>query len=400
MIKKINASELQVGMFIHELHCNWIDHPFLKNQFIITSDEQLKKVWDAGIKLVSIDTSKGKDVQVSEAISAQPDAEEALETKKVQAVAEPEPARQSLVVRVEQAKNLVSKASHVVTNIMGEVRSGKKIDLEVTGQVVSSITRMLSKDTHTLLGVSRLKTKDEYTFIHSVSVSALLASFAYGLGYSKQEIDEIALGGLLHDIGKALTPNEILNKPGRLTDDEFVIMRQHAIDTNNELLAGYGLPQLALDVITMHHERPDGNGYPLGLKGDEISEAGKMSAIVDIYDALTSVRVYKDAWEPTEALKNMIGWCPNQLDRHLMERFIKILGIYPVGSLVELESGKVALVTEQGTNLLRPLLKVIYDAKNMCYISVQELDLMTSKHEKILQTIAPAKYKIDVASFI
>lgn len=397
MIKKINSTELQVGMFIHELHCSWIDHPFMKNQFLISSNDEIKKVKNANIKLVSIDISKGKDIDLPEAkpepIVAEPVQAETPETP-------PKATKQSLEARVGQAKNLVNKASSVVTDIMADVRSGKKIDMEVSGQVVSSITRMLSKDTHTLLGVSRLKTKDEYTFIHSVSVSALMASFASGLGYSEKEIDEIALGGLLHDIGKALTPNEILNKPGRLTDDEFVIMRQHAIDQQNDLLLGYGLPQLALDVITMHHERPDGKGYPLGLKEEQISEAGKMSAIVDIYDALTSVRVYKDAWEPTVALKNMLSWCPNQLNRVLMEKFIKVLGIYPVGSLVELESGKVALVTEQGEDLLRPMLKVIYDAKNLCYVAVQELDLLKEKREKILQTISPTKYKIDVATFI
>ena len=177
-------------------------------------------------------------------------------------------------------------------------------------------------------------------------------------------------------------------------------MRQHAVDRANVLLEGYGLPRLALDVITMHHERPDGSGYPSGLKNDQISEVGKMSAIVDIYDALTSVRVYKDAWEPTAALKNMLSWCPNQLDKPLMEKFIKILGIYPVGSLVELESGKVALVTEQTENLLRPVLKVIYDTRSASYTKVHELNLLENTLEKIIQTIAPTKYRIDVASFI
>ena len=394
MIKDINSTQLLVGMYIHKLHCKWIDHPFAKSQFLIDSENDVKKIIKAKIKRTSIDTSKGLDVATFK-IADKP-------IKPQIAVPEPESEKSqvSLEIRVKQAKNLVGKASKVVLNIMSEVRAGNKIDLEVCGQVVSSISRMLSKDSHTLLGVARLKTKDEYTFIHSVSVSALLASFASSLGYNSKEVDQIALGGLLHDVGKALTPNKILNKPGKLTDDEFIIMRQHAVDPTNILLAEYDLPQLALDVITMHHERPDGRGYPLGLKNDQISEVGKMSAIVDIYDALTSVRVYKDAWEPTDTLKNMLNWCPNQLDRPLMEKFIKTLGIYPVGSLVELESGKVGLVVEQTENLLRPLLKVVFDAKLNSYTIVRELNLLIESDEKIVQTIAPAKYKIKLASFI
>ncbi len=403
MLKDIDSTQLRVGMYVQKLHCSWLDHPFMKNQFLISSNDDVARVREANIRQITIDISKGKDVESDTAPKeeepvAQP-TELPVEKSQPTKAAAPE-VKPSIEVRTKQAKNLVNKASNVVTNIMSDIRSGKKIDLEVTGQVVSSITRMLAKDSHTLLGVSRLKTKDEYTFIHSVSVSALMAAFASGLGYPQDQIDEIALGGLLHDIGKALTPNEILNKPGKLTDEEFVIMRQHAVDKQNELLQGYGLPQLALDVITMHHERPDGKGYPLGLKGDELSEGGRMSAIVDIYDALTSVRVYKDAWEPTVALKKMLSWCPDQLDRTLMEKFIKVLGIYPVGSLVEMASGKVALVSEQNTDLLRPILKVIYDGKNRCYLPVEELDLTSNKTEKILQTISPTKYGINVAEFI
>ena len=403
MIKEITPKQLLVGMFIHKLHCSWIDHPFMKNRFMIESEADMNKLIKAKIKLISIDTSKGVDVAPPE-IEATDETEKSIHFQiaisQFEKDIESKQFQESLEIRVQLAKKLVGSASKVVTNIMSEVRSGKKIDMEVCDQVVSCITRMISKDPHTLLGVSRLKTKDEYTFIHSVSVSALLASFACSLGYSPDEIDQIALGGLLHDIGKSLTPNEILNKPGKLTDEEFIIMRQHVVERTNTLLAGYDLPQLALDVITMHHERPDGRGYPAGLKEDQITEAGKMSSIVDIYDALTSVRAYKEAWEPTETLKKMMSWCPDQLDRALLKKFIKTLGIYPVGSLVELESGKVGLVIEQNENLLRPVLKVIFDVIQHQYTVVHELNLLNELDETVVQTIAPEKYKINLSAFI
>jgi len=396
MIREIDATQLLPGMYIHELHCSWMQHPFMHNQFLLEEKADIRKIREAGIKRISIDTDKGIDIPETPG----PDAVETTGQPRANQETPAKPPISDIGLRIGKAKMLVKDASGIIKNIMADVRAGKQVDMSASNKVVSSITHTLSRDPHTLLGVARLKTKDEYTFMHSVSVAALLTAFANSLDFTPGEVDQIAMGGLLHDIGKALTPNNILNKPGKLTNDEFVVMRQHAIERQNHLLQGCDLPQLALDVICMHHERPDGRGYPLGLKGEQLSQAGRMAAIVDIYDALTSVRVYKKAWEPSMALKSMLEWCPEQLDRPLLERFIKMLGIYPVGALVALDNDEVGIVIQQGEDLLRPVVKLIYDARQSFFIPAREVDLKTSGNLSIKCPVTPEKYRIDLADFM
>ncbi len=380
-------------MYIHELECSWMDHPFARNKFLLSEKQDIVKIAKAKIRFATIDTSKGLDVPTHEPIAKSVK----KASKKNLKAAESNP---DIEQRLRNSKNLLDKATLIAKKILGDVSSGKKIDVEATNDVVEGITRMIEKDPHTLVGVSRIKTKDEYTFQHSVSVCALITAFGQFMNYSKNEIDEISTGGLLHDIGKALTPLEILNKPGKLTDDEFVIMKQHAIKREHELLEDCGLSDISLDIISMHHERPDGRGYPNGLKSEQMSQIGRMSAIVDIYDALISVRVYKSAWEPSEALKHMLSWCPHQLDLELMQQFIKMLGVYPVGSLVELKSGLVGIVIEPGENMLRPKLKIIFNGTTGYYTDIKEMDLKKYSKEAIKAPISPAKYKIEMGKFI
>ena len=379
-------------MFIHELECSWMDHPFARNQFLIDDAKDIAKISKAKINLVTIDTSKGLDVP-EQRIPVAP--KKAKITKKKSAESNP-----GIEQRLRSSKNLLNKATMIAKKILGNVSAGNAVDMESTEMVVDGITRMIQQDPHTLVGVSRIKTKDEYTFQHSVSVCALITAFAQFMGYSKEQIDEVSTGGLLHDIGKALTPLKILNKPGKLTDDEFVIMKQHAIKRKHVLLDDCDLSEISLDIISMHHERPDGKGYPNGLKSEEMSQIGKMSAIVDIYDALISVRVYKSAWEPSEALKHMLSWCPHQLDLELMQQFIKMLGVYPVGSLVELKSGLVGIVIQPGESMLKPTIKIIYNAKSGHYTQVREMDLQKYTKEAVKAPISPAKYKIEMGKFI
>jgi putative nucleotidyltransferase with HDIG domain len=379
-------------MYIHELECSWMDHPFARNQFLIDDVKDIAKISKAKIRFATIDTDKGLDVP-QQKVPITPVT--AKKPKKTAAASNPD-----IEQRLRSSKKLLNKATVIATKILGKVSSGEAVDMESTASVVDGITRMISTDPHTLVGVSRIKTKDEYTFQHSVSVCALITAFGQFMGYSKDQLDEISTGGLLHDIGKALTPNKILNKPGKLTDDEFVIMKQHAIKRKHELLDGCGLSDISLDIISMHHERPDGKGYPNGLKSEEMSQIGKMSAIVDIYDALISVRVYKSAWEPSEALKHMLSWCPHQLDLELMQKFIKMLGVYPVGSLVELKSGLVGIVIQPGENMLKPTLKIIYNANTGHYTEVRKMDLEKYQQEAIKAPISPVKYKIEMGKFI
>ncbi|MBI5463233.1 MAG: HD-GYP domain-containing protein [Gammaproteobacteria bacterium] len=397
-IKRIPTSALRTGMFVHDLDCNWMDHPFLSNKFLLDNVQTIQKIASAGIRHVYIDVSQGRDVE--EAPTAQ-EVQAAVQSQVEQLAAKPsEESKTSVAEEVDRARALFREATSVIRNLMEDVRLGKQVEVESIDPMAERMVQSVFRNHHALTGISRIKTKDEYTFMHCVSVAGLLITFARAQGFAEQDIHQVAIGGLLHDIGKTLTPDEVLNKPGKLTPEEFEIMKGHVTHSRDILQETLGISQTALDISVLHHERIDGTGYPLGLSGEQISLIGKMSAIVDVYDALTSVRVYKEAWEPSVALKKMLEWSPAHFDRTLVQHFIRCLGIYPVGSLVALESGLVGIVLEQGKDLLRPQLRIVYNGRKRCYEKVRDVDLGNNQNDRIIATVSPADHGIDIGAFL
>jgi HD-GYP domain-containing protein (c-di-GMP phosphodiesterase class II) len=199
------------------------------------------------------------------------------------------------------------------------------------------------------------------------------------VGLDARTIHLAGVGGLLHDIGKVRIPDKILNKPGQFTDDEFRIMKNHVVDSKVILEATPGISEISILVAHEHHERHDGSGYAQGLNGDRISMMGRMAAICDVYDAITSDRVYHKGMAPHEALRKIFEWSKFHFDPLLVQQFMRAIGIYPVGTLVMLESGRIGIVLEQAEgNLLKPLIKVFFDSKRREYITSQEVDLSKS----------------------
>jgi len=399
MIKRISTSELCVGMFIHDLDAKWMDHPFFSSRFLIQDEKSIQRIASAGLRRVYIDTSRGGDVDSG---LSQASVEQALQTE-LESVAE-QPAKPSgsapAVVEMERARSLYRETTTVVRNLMAATRSGRQVDVAALDPVAERMVQSAFRNPHALAGISRIKTKDEYTFMHCVGVSTLLVSFAKEMDLPQQQVHDIAVGGLVHDIGKSLVPQNVLNKPGRLTEDEFVKMKDH-VSYSRDLLQGLpGISGTALDVALLHHERMDGSGYPNGRGGKRISLIGRMSAIVDVYDALTSVRVYKDAWEPTQAMKKLIEWSPDHFDGELVQRFVRCIGIYPVGSVVALASGRVGIVLEQGENLMQPMIRVVYNRKYRRFERPVDIDLARVGEDRLVEAVSPLRYGIDVTEFV
>ena len=287
----------------------------------------------------------------------------------------------------------------MMQHLMEDARLGKQVEVEQIEPISEQMIESAFRNKDAFISLSRIKTKDQYTFMHSVSVAGLMITFSRAMGFDMDLIRQVSIGGLLHDIGKMKTPNEILNKPGKLDDNEFKIMKSHVVYSREMLEGRAGISQAALDVAALHHERVDGTGYPLGLKGDEISEVGQMSTIVDVYDALTSVRVYKSAWEPSVALKKLLEWSSSHFNPAQVKQFIRCLGIYPVGTLVELDSGLVGIVLKQGeTDLLKPVVRIIYSTRKRDYVKIREVDLSRTD-DFIKQAVSPQVYQIDLATF-
>lgn len=393
MIKQISTSELRIGMYVHEIGRSWLNHPFVTNRFLVKDAQTIQKIASAGIREVVIDTSKGDDI---EELPTSAELSPAVLQETVAAKGQ----QVSVEREMGRAKTLLREATSVIHNMMQDARLGKQVQLQSLDPLAERMVQSTFRSKHALTGITRIKTKDEYTFMHCVSMAGLMTSFALEMGLDDETLHQLAIGGMVHDIGKILVPGNILNKPGKLDNDEFSVMRQH-VDFSGELLKEHSdLSQVALDVTLQHHERMDGAGYPLGLQGEQISLIGQMAAIVDVYDALTSIRVYKNAWEPSVTLKKILEWSPTQFNRELVQHFIKCLGIYPVGSLVELESGRVGIVMEQGASILRPLVRIIYHARQKAFVRVAELDLARETSDQITSVRSPGEFGIDLSHFL
>lgn len=372
MIKKIALGQLKIGMYINDLDKLWLKHPFEWQCFEVDNVDTLNIILKSGIAEIYIDTDLGADTVSANASKA--------DTENV--ISESSTFVPDLLIKrspteeFERAKNLYANANALMQNMMQDVRMGKQIQVDKCLPVVDNIFDSMFSAPSALLPLAQMKTRDEYTFQHSVSVAALSIAFGRVLNLPHTEIKELALGGLLHDVGKAKVPGKILNKPGKLNDAEYLVMKTHAANTSALLTNTKNVSEIAFNAASQHHERYDGTGYPLGLKGDEISLHGQMLAIVDVYDAITSIRVYHKGMPPTEALRKMFEWSGSHFNPRLVQAFIKGIGVYPAGSLVRMESGKLGIVRELVPDkLLQPIVQLIYDCKKMCHIDPYTVNL-------------------------
>ena len=403
MLKKIQASQLKPGMFVHELGGDWFSHPFLRSKFKCTGKD-VEKILAAGIHDLYIDTAKGPDV--ADGRSAE-EVEREVEAEMVAAVTESEaPAlRTSLAEEMARAQKLHEQAHRAVRDVMRDVRLGKAVQVENVEALVDEITESVVRNSGALVSLLRLKTADEYTFLHSVAVGTMMVTFANSLGMEPELVRQAGIGGLLHDIGKMKVPDRILNKPGRLTDEEFAIIRSHPGEGHAILLQSPEVGPIPLDITRHHHERMDGSGYPDKLPADQITRMARMSAIVDVYDAITSQRCYHEGMQPTEALRKMWEWSKFHFDQALLQSFMRTIGIYPVGSLVRLESGRLGVVVDQNAgNLLTPKVRVFFSTKANAHIPPQLVDLSrglgAGGGDRILNHETPEKWGVDPMRFL
>lgn len=403
MLKKVDSSQLKVGMYIHDLSCDWMTHPFVRNRFLLTSYDEIRKIINAGIHDVVIDSAKGLDVQDAPTLA---EAQAATEREIVEMVAKaPVQTRVSLGEEMQRAVQIRHQASTLVRTVMQDARLGKAIELDHVQPVVQNITESILRNPGALVGLLRIKNKDDYTFLHSVSVCTLLVAFCRSRNMPADVIHQAGLGGLLHDTGKALVPDHILNKPGPLTDEEFAIIKKHPEDGYNILLQTPEIGPIPLDITLHHHERRDGSGYPSKQGNDEISELAQMAAIVDVYDAITADRCYHKGMSAAAALRKIYEWSKFHFNPTYAQEFMRCVGIYPVGTMVLLESGRLGVVIEpHETNLLAPKVNVFFHTKKNVYIKPETVDLSRAVGfgggDKIVGHESPAKWNVDPMRFL
>ena len=400
MLKQISVHQLQLGMHLKEFCGSWMDHPFWRTGFVLKDPKDLEVILASAIQEVWIDCSKGLDVAKGEfVISELHDDEPTLPPPApVDLIADllvPRDNRPvSAAAEIERAARICLESKAAVVSMFEEVRMGNAVDVGGARELVEEITDSVSRNPGAIISLARLKTADDYTYMHSVAVCAMMVALAKQLDLDEAQTRDCAMAGLLHDIGKVAMPIEVLNKPGKLTDAEFAIIKTHPTQGYKMLKASVGVDAISLDVVLHHHEKMDGSGYPEHLKGDEISVYAKMGAVCDVYDAITSNRPYKAGWDPAESLRKMAEWAKGHFDPKVFQAFVKSMGIYPVGSLVRLTSGRIGVVTEQAPgSLTTPLVKVFYSTKSNIRLVPFVVDLSRPKVvEKIVQREDPAQW--------
>ena len=383
MLKRIRTQDLTLGMFLHEFCGSWMEHPFWRSRFLLQDPEDLSRIRGTSIDEVWIDTTRGRDVAPSTLATTRAEADAAIDSafselvdlptfQAPPAALPPLPVHPPATMEEEVARAafICRRAKKAVIAMFNQVRLGQALEVDHLQELVEDISASIARHPGALISLARLKKADDYTYMHSVAVCALMMALGRQIGMNETQLHTAGMAGLLHDVGKARIPMAILNKPAKLTDEEFSVMRGHPAEGHRILQQGGMQDVTVLDACLHHHERMDGKGYPEQLPSSAISLIARMAAICDVYDAITSDRPYKSGWDPSKSLRSMAEWSYAHFDLQLFQAFIKILGIYPVGSLVRLSSGRIGVVIEQAPkSLLRPRVKVFF-----CIASDQRIE--------------------------
>jgi putative nucleotidyltransferase with HDIG domain len=390
----IHVSQLKLGMYVSELDRNWLGTPFLFQGFRIRDVSEIERLRQCCTTVV-IDIEKSVNYESRRPVlTAVPASPRAQRTYKLSAAFEEE---------IRTANEIRSVTESCIDEVFDDVERGRTIDIARVKRVVHDTVDGILRNPDAHICLTHLKVWDKYTAQHSINVCILALALARHLGLSRHEMEMLGVGALLHDIGKLKTPQDVLNKPGKLTDDEFEIMRAHPVHGRRIIEDKYELSHVIADMAFSHHERIAGNGYPRGLNGNQMSRWSKMVAIVDVYDAITSDRCYHQGISATEALTKMYSWRLTDFDGELLEQFIQTVGIYPVGTLVELNSGEVGIVISVNPQArLKPKVNLLLDGEKNPYYPARIADL--AQHE-ILQpednyfiqrVLNPGSFGIDI----
>ena len=402
MLKKIKVNEVRLGMYLQEVCSSWMDHPFWKRSFKLTEDKDLHTLKNCGVDEIWIDTSKGLDVDAGVAALLQKEEELKVESelKKIEQTPQKTEAPVSFQVELIVAKKIHTKTKEAVVSMFSDVRMGNALKLDDALSLVDEINQSIARNSSALVSLTRLKNADDYTYLHSVAVCVLMMALGRQLRLEGKVLKQVGIAGLMHDFGKVFIPNEVLNKPGKLTDEEFNIVKMHPLKGWEFLKNSKEVNDLTLDVCRHHHERVDGKGYPDKLSGEALTFFARMGAICDVYDAISSNRCYKKGWEPAEYIRKMTEWKDGHFDEAIFHAFVKTVGIYPTGTLLKLKSGRLGVVTDQSQNsLTNPLVKVFFSTRSNAPILQETIDLSKSP-DSIATLENPLKWGFDLNKII
>lgn len=372
MIRKIPLARLVPGMYVVSLHRPWFAHTFWRSSFPVKDEAMVRRMEEEGITEVSIDTLRGLDIPHIPPTLTPVASHYVPRSLRLMA----KPTTVSLGEERRRAAMLLREANGVLAQLMAAARLGQQLEVGRLEPIAERMIESVLRNPDALPPLARLKTQGSYAVEHGVATAALMIAFARQQGLERGEVESLALGTLVKDVGYGALDASLVGKPGRFSGDERAAMQRHVEEGLAVLGAGSRLPETAVAVVLEHHERYDGTGYPFRVVGEEISAAGRMAAIVDRFDAMTSERSYRSALSPVAALGQVFNEGGRGFDPELVAGFVHSIGIYPVGSLVRLESGHLAVVEEEHPEaLLSPVVRVIYHTGRRQYVEPVVVDL-------------------------
>ncbi|MFQ5756395.1 MAG: HD-GYP domain-containing protein [Acidiferrobacterales bacterium] len=411
MRRKVVVDELKHGMYVSALDRPWRQTPFLFKGFEITNDGQLTELKRC-CRYVYVDDAHESAITVRVAWAKQGAAEQRPRRRIVARngnAAQPRQAHADKITveqEVEVIRETYDEATVLIQTIMEDVHQGKSIDTEGAKKVVAAMVKSVFRNPDALVCFAQRKKREHYSALHCLRVCIFALAFGRHLGFGEEELNLLGLGALLHDIGKMRVPDAILNKPGKLTEREYEIMKSH-VPMGVKILKRTGaIPPRALDVVRHHHERHAGHGYMDGLEGDQISQFGRISAIVDVYDALTSDRNYEVGIPARVALKNMYERGGVDLDPALFDEFIQCIGVYPIGSVVVLNTAEVGVVRMLNCEQrLKPQIALVTKPDKTRYPVILVVDLAretapTGDPYQIINVVPPAMFNIEPVDYL
>jgi putative nucleotidyltransferase with HDIG domain len=398
---KLPVEYLKIGMYVSTLDRPWIDTPFIFQGFLITNENELDQLHQY-CEYVYVDRDKSQ-VKITE---ANIQILEKIETAPVVKAQEPLPYQRPFEEEFPEAKRIFEKVQAQIKNSFKDVRIGRALKATEIRNSVEVITQSIIRNPNAMQLIISMKAIDDHMVAHSLNVCILSLIFARSLGFENAMMHDLGMGALLHDIGEIRLPKALLDKPSELSAEEHATVQMHTEYGASILDENDGIPKEAIDIALHHHERIDRSGYPGKLGGQEISTNAKIVGIVDVYDSLTNITPYRSNISSTDALKSMYDWRGTLFDSTLVEKFIQCLGIYPVGSTLELNSGEIGIViSATPEHRLYPKMLLVKDEENKFYdppriINLTQFRDREDKRYDIKAMVQPEHVGVDLKRYI
>jgi HD-GYP domain-containing protein (c-di-GMP phosphodiesterase class II) len=403
--QKVSVSDVKIGMYVSRLDRPWLETRYLFQGFHINSAEDITELREH-CEYVYVDPERGEAAN-SPLETTQKKTSDEFSRVFSQASGETRyPVQTTVEEELGACRESREHAIDVVTNILEELKAGHSIKVESVRQSVNGMMASILRNPDAFFWLTRLKNKDDYAYMHCVDACGLAVAFGRHLGFSKPELEDLAVGTLLFDIGKLQLPDGLLKKPGRLTDREYVLIRRHVEFGSQMVTEMKGSNREIVSIVRHHHERHNGSGYPRGIRGNDIPVNGRIAALVDCYDAITSERAYSNAISSYDAVQMIYEWRDKDFQVDMVEQFIQCIGLYPTGTLVELSTDEVGLVLSQNrVRRLRPKIMLVLDKNKVAYEINPTLDLIEDPEDddgnviEIRRPLAPGTYGINAEDF-